>query len=303
MSHNQLKFIKFIPSIVLFFVASYFVFFATLNVFHQIVNGLQRIPAILPLVLSAVLSLFIFYTSVFINIYPETSHWQRKRLAIYGIMIACMGLVVLISSFALLGYFGGVENVITDFYPIDLLLFGILSLLLGVVYIVLFLSERKRKENIILSRSLTRKAKIGFVLFTLLATYFTGVLGIGIVCTGYTSWVRDGLGVMITFILFALPAIGLLLYALIRAFKKTDCLKAGWIAAGIYTGLSAVIMIVSLIYSASKPIFYASELHFMFPVGFAIKTHVGVYLLFAISMFGGVISLVNLAVQQAKRKG
>ena len=301
--NTQTKIAKFVICGLLFMLSSYFVYFAVLNIFHQVINHLQRVIDIIPIILSAILSLTLFIGNIFVVMYPVNTIKLKKNLIIFGSLIGGLALSVLVSSFVLLftRFGGNIEGVITDVYPVDSIALGFVSLGVAAMFLVTVIRNRSNAEKIILSEKPTKAKLVGLLIFAAFSMYFTGMLMIGITVTGINSWNRDGLGVFFVLLLFVMPAISLLLYSLRMFFSEQQKPKVSFVLAVTYTGLSVLVIIATFIYTLVNPIFLASEMHYMFPVGFAIKMPFGLYILYVACLATSITALTK-TILAIKRK-
>ena len=293
-----------IPLVLLFGFMSYFLYHATINLFHQVINGMQRVAEMVPLLFVAILSVFVFIGYTFITVFPEDSHKKAKQAFEFGIIIVGLAFAVLVYSIVLAATKFGtlVEGVITDYYPIDTLVYSAVSLAIGVVFLIESHMYRNKSLIVYENRRLSKTAKTGLGLFSLPAGYFTGALMMGVVTTGSFTWKNYGFPTSFTLLLFALPSIGLLLYWIARSKQNAGCQrKLSWIFAGAYTGVSLALSISLLIFMITNPTFYSNEMHYMFPVGYTISLAAGLYILFGMTILSGSLALINLTVKHFRK--
>jgi hypothetical protein len=236
----------------------------------------------LPATLTFALPLFSF---IMIWLYTRTDvNSKRLKLTfIYSLtmMIVAIFNIILILLVVTLLYNGDfIVGVMTPLYPLDLFLFNIVFLLIGIASLFFNSIGKKNMNNSDTEgrKHVLARYKVLEVFFILFATYFFGE-----VIFGYNE-LMDGfldpnlifvIPVHLSFLLLTLEGIFYIVYVFSSDEHK---LKRGFILVLILLGLTFLLFLWILVGLIINPYFFSESMQFEFAIGYAIKIPLGIFI-------------------------
>jgi|GEM_PF-5602076 len=295
-SLSPIRLVLYAGSVFAFIFMMYFVTHSFYNLFNQAVNGLQVFWEIVPLILSSFVSILVFSSILFVALFSHTRKSRARDSLIYGLVLLVIGLIILVYSCVLMLTYGSIfEGIKTPLYPLDSFAYSFVALIIATYYIYYYFRNTSLPETEFFTRRLTKKARVGFIFYSIITAYFTTMLFFIFFYTSDLAWNRDPYGIILTMLLFALPLIGLILYIIVRNQRNSNLRRLlHLVFASSYTVFSILVFILININAlpGSNPYLYAIDLHFLFPVGYSIRITAEIYILFGMAVLSGVISLL-----------
>lgn len=283
---------KIIFSSVTYLLGSICLYFAIYLAFPFISFGGRGMLTFLPTVLiyffPLVLSLTFF---IYFNMKNVKNKWQTLYYAsiIFGSISIVLTIWHILVTSTTIGW--GLYGNVTYLFPYDTLLLGLLSC---ACWVYIFIHSLKTKEYNLVPLTIKEKDeklnKGPMVAYLSFAAYFLGGFFFFFSLIGDGVLDSDFLFIVIVMLSYLLPLCGAILYALNRYF---DLFNKKMLAI-IYFASALLIALLIVISVFINPYWIPHSISGLFPLGYAIKMPIGLFILALLLVVSGVTTLIRL---------
>ena len=258
----------------------------------------------LPFILLTLLPSFLL---LFVHLYWYAHSFFARKLmtTTFGVFFASYGLLMALLPIVFLAnktYPSVVMGNATALYPLDSIILGVILLFIG-VSLVIYARKKMKEESFVSVEEKPGKAwgivrGILTFLFTYISAWWFGDLIFALLAADYGNNVFISL---VMYLLFAHPAVMLLLY---QAFYRKKKSRRFWFVSAISTFSASALLIASFaIYKSVNGMQFVTEsLTYAFPLDFATSKNFGPIVLILMNAVAPIVSLAMYFLSKSKKE-